>query len=150
MGVRLQYQGSDGLRKVRSDVSGLVRTGRNYDRIILVTSQFAPAKKRAELEDSLAMQHRVPIVIHDRSWITKEIIENGRSDLAFNYLHVGKEVPDKRSLGPADYSRRRQLEDIEAALAIPDTFQGMEAQRVTEALVAAKLSRNLELPRSSN
>ena len=86
-------------------------------------------------------------MIHDRSWITKEIIENGRKDLAFNYLHVGREVPDKQSLGPTDYSRSRQLEDIEVALAIPDSFKGMETQRVTEALVAAKLSRNLELPR---
>lgn len=135
------------IEKVRSDVSGLVRTGRNYDQIILVTSQFAPAKKRAELEDSLTRQHSVPIVIHDRSWITKEIIENGRRDLAFNYLHVGRELSDRRSLGPGDYSRSRQLKDIEAALAIPDTFQGMETQRVTEALVATKLSRNLELPR---
>ena len=41
----------------------------------------------------------------------------------------------------------QQLEDVEVALENPDTFQGMETQRVTEALLAAKLSRGLENPR---
>lgn len=37
---------------------------------------------------------------------------------------------------------------IENALRTPEAFAGMEMQRVTEALVAAKLSRNLERPRT--
>jgi hypothetical protein len=45
-------------------------------------------------------------------------------------------------------SRDQQLDDIEKALADLQTFTGMEMQRVTEALVAAKLSRNLERPRA--
>ena len=138
---------TDWVQKVRSDVAGLVHTGRNYDRIICVTSRFARAKTRAELEDGLADQHGVPVEIHDRSWIVKEIIEQNRKDLAFNYLDVGREVPDMRRLGPTDYSRSQQLEDIEVSLGNPDAFVGMEAQRVTEALVAAKLSRQLERPR---
>ena len=133
--------------KVRRDVAGLVGTGRDYDRIICITSRFARAKTRADLEDSLTRQYGVPVEIHDRSWIVKEIIENNRKDLALNYLDVGREVRDKPPLGPTDYSRSQQLEDIEAALSRPDAFQQMEAQRVTEALLAAKLSRGLERPK---
>lgn len=134
--------------KVRADVKGLAETGRKYDRIICVTSRSARAKDRVGLEDELTKQYQVPVTIHDRSWIVKEVIEGDRKDLAFNYLHVGQEVSDPLRLGPSDYSRTRQLADIERALANPDAFQGMERQRVTEALVAAKLSRNLERPRT--
>ena len=42
----------------------------------------------------------------------------------------------------------QQLDDIEKALGNPQVFAGMEMQPVTEALVAAKLSRNLERPRT--
>ena len=36
---------------------------------------------------------------------------------------------------------------LKAALSDPDRFRGIETQRVTEALIAAKLSRGLESPR---
>ena len=134
--------------KVRSDVNGLVGTGRNYDRIICVTSRFARARTRAELEDELTKEHGVPVEIHDRSWIVKEVIENNRQDIAFHYLRVGREVSDMKRLGPTDYSRTQQLEDIETLFDDPDTFRGMETQMVTEALLAAELSRQLEQRRA--
>ena len=133
--------------KVISDVTGLIGTGRNYDRIICVTSRFAPAKKRALLEDELKKTHGVPVEIHDRSWLVKEVIEHDRRFLAFHYLRIGKEVPDLRRLGPEDYSRSQELEDIEASLDDTASFRGMELQMVTDALLAAKLSRALERPR---
>ena len=134
--------------KVRSDVEGLVKTGRPYERIIFVTSRFARAKDRARLEDELSSQHGIPVTIHDRSWIVTEIIEKDRKDLAFNYLGTGEQKSDPLRLGPTDYSRIRQLTEIEKSIDDPTAFQGMERQRATEALVAAKLSRNLERPRT--
>ena len=134
-------------KKVISDVTGLIGTGRNYDRIICMTSRFAPAKGRALLEDDLTKEHGVPVEIHDRSWLVKEVIEHDRRFLAFHYLGIGKEVADLRRLGPEDYSRSQDLEDIEASLDDTGSFRGMELQMVTEALLAAKLSRALELPR---
>ena len=133
--------------KVRSDVKGIVRTGRGYDRIICVTSQFARAKTRAQIEDDLKSEYGIPVEIHDRSWIVEEIIEKDRIDLAVNYLEVGEERSDARQLGPNDYSRINQLESIERALSTPDNFRGIENQMVAEALLAAKLSRNLEQSR---
>ncbi len=59
---------------------------------------------------------------------------------------MGQQVQDAGRLGASDYSRAQQLDDIEVSLGNPQSFAGMEMQRVTEALVAAKLSRNLERP----
>lgn len=134
--------------KVRNDVAGIVATQRDYRKIICVTAQFAPAKKRAGLEDELSTLYGVTVTILDRSWIADKIIDHDLRDLAYHYLHVGQEVSDSRRLGPSDYSRSQQLEDIEQALSRPDAFDGMEMQLATEALLAAKLSRNLERPRT--
>lgn len=135
-------------KKVRDDVKGIIETERKYDRIICVTSRFARAKDRARIEDELSNQYAIPVTIHDRSWIVKEIIENDRKDIAFNYLGVGEAKSDPLRLGATDYSRTQQLADIERSIDDPEAFRGMERQRVTEALVAAKLSRNLERPRT--
>jgi tetratricopeptide (TPR) repeat protein len=132
--------------KARDDVDGIVATERRYDRITFVTNRFAKAKDRARIEDELTKKHRVPVTILDRTWIVNEIVDKDRTDLAFNYLKVGEESRTRRQ-GPTDYSRNQQLDDIEQGIANPERFQGMECQLVTEALVAAKLSRNLERPR---
>lgn len=134
--------------KVRNDVAGIVATQRGYQKIYCITAQFARAKDRARIEDELTKQYGVPVTILDRSWIVGQIVDGDRRDLAFNYLGIGQEIADTSRLGLSDYSRSQQLEDIERALANPEAFSGMEMQRVTEALVAAKLSRNLERPRT--
>jgi len=95
--------------KARADVEGLVKTGRKYDRIIYVTSRSARAKDRARIEDQLTQRYEIPVTIHDRSWIVKEVVEGDRKDLAFNYLHVGQERSDPHRQGPADYSRSLRL-----------------------------------------
>jgi hypothetical protein len=135
------------LAKARSDVDGIAKTERGYSRIIFVTSRYAKAKARAALEDELTQKYGIQVTIHDRSWIIQQVIEFDRKDLAYNYLHVGQEVADASQLGPADYSRNRQLEAIEKSFSDADCFSGMERQGVTEALLAAKLSRSLERSR---
>ncbi len=133
--------------KVKDDVKKISETGRGYTRIIFVTSQFARDKDRADIEDDLSEKYGISVTIHDRSWIVREIIENNRKDIAYNYLNIGEEKNNPFRLGPTDYSRTQQLTEIEESIENPETFQGMEQQRVTEALVAAKLSRNMERPR---
>lgn len=132
--------------KARQDVESIASTGRAYDRIFFITNQLARDKDRAKLESDLATAHGVPVTIHDRSWIIDETVSKERTDLAYNFLHVGDAVSGAR-LGPNDYSRSQQLEDIERELGNPDNFAGMEMQLVSEALAAAKLSRGLEKPR---
>lgn len=133
--------------KVRHDVKGIAETKRPFDRIYFVTNQFARAKTVAELETELEAEHGIPLTILDRSWIVEQVLDNDRKDIAYNYLGVGQPSDDPLRLGPTDYSRVQQLADIESSIEDPSAFAGMEIQRVTEALVAAKLSRNLEKPR---
>ncbi|WP_199174315.1 hypothetical protein [Roseateles chitinivorans] len=133
--------------KARSDVAGIVATGRDYQRIIFVTSRAARAKERSRVEDALSREYGVPVTIHDRAWIIDEVIEKNRRDLAFNYLGIGEEATEN-ALGPKDYSRKQQLADIERELEDPTAFEGMSMHRATEALVAAKLSRSLGMPRT--
>jgi len=134
--------------KARSDINGIAKTQRGYKRIVFVTSRHAKAKTRAAIEDELTKKHGISVTIHDRSWIIQQVIELDRKDLAYNYLQAGQEVADASQLGPSDYSRSRQLETIEKSLSDPDSFSGMKWQGATEALLAAKLSRSLERPRT--
>lgn len=137
----------DWKRKVVKDVAGIADTGRRLERVYFVTSQPARAADRARIEAELNLEHGMPVRILDRAWIVEEIIDNERKDIAHDYLGVGQLVSDPMRLGPEDYSRRRRLDDLEHALADPASFEGMERQLVTEAMVAAQLSRNLEQPR---
>ncbi len=134
-------------QKVRGDVAGIVGTGRGYQRIYCVTSRYARAADRAALEKELSEKYGVPVTILDRSWIIEEVIDQGRKDIAFNYLHVG-ELTQGARLGPNDFSRQQVLEDIEKEIDDLANFQGAEMQLASEALVAAKMSRNLERPRT--
>jgi len=134
-------------QKVRTDVAEIVATGRGYQRIYCVTARFARAKDRARIEDELSRRYGVDVRILDRTWIVEQIVDGDRKDLAFNYLGIGQEVADATRLGKTDYSRSKQLADIEKAISNPESFAGMRMQLVTEALVAARLSRNLERPR---
>ncbi|WP_208452528.1 hypothetical protein [Burkholderia gladioli] len=133
--------------KARSDVAGIIDTKRGYKKVFFVTSRAARAKDRARVEQELSEKYGVTVTIHDRSWIVDEVINNNRRDLAYNYLGIGDKVSE-RELGPSDYSRKQQLEDIEKELTDPTAFAGMKMQRAAEALVAAKLARELELPRT--
>lgn len=138
---------ADWAAKAKSDIAGIAGTQRGYERVFFITSRFAKAKTRAKLEQDLSAEHGFGVTIHDRTWIMQQVLEFDRRDLAFNYLHVGQEVTAGAPLGPNDYSRGRQLEDIEKALDDHASFAGMRIQEAAEALVAAKLSRSLEKPR---
>lgn len=133
--------------KARSDVAGIIATKRGYKKAFFVTSRAARAKDRARVEQELSEKYGVTVTIHDRSWIVDQVIDKNRRDLAYNYLGIGDKTSE-RELGPSDYSRKQQLEDIEKELTDPTAFAGMEMQRAAEALVAAKLARELELPRT--
>lgn len=137
----------DWKRKVVKDVEGIAGTGRKYERVYFVTNQPARAQDRARIETELLTAHSIPVKILDRAWIVNEVLHNERKDIAHDYLGVGQVTTDPMRMGPDDYSRRRRLDDVERALADPANFAGMERQLVTEAMLAAQLSRNLELPR---
>lgn len=133
--------------KVRSDVQGMVETGRTYDRIIFVTSRAARSKDRLRVEDELAKEFNVPVAIHDRSWIIDRVFEHDHKDLAYEYLKAGQYDESKMVVGPRDFERRKNLDVLEERIAKGGQNRGEITQRVVDALEAAQLSRMLERPR---
>ncbi|MBD3157811.1 MAG: tetratricopeptide repeat protein, partial [Candidatus Lokiarchaeota archaeon] len=133
--------------KVRTDVKGIAETGRSYDKVFFITSRYARSKDRSRIEDELSEEYKTRIVILDRTWILEKTIDEGYLDLAYNYLGAGKEVRSNQ-LGPHDYSRKKLLAEIESNLNDPEYYVGMEFHKVTDLLLTARLSRNLELPRT--
>lgn len=133
-------------KKARADVVGLAATSRPYSKVIFVTSQYARAKERAALEDELSGTYGFRVEILDRSWIVEQVIDRDQRDLAVDYLGIGERLPTNR-MGSADYARLQRLEALEREIQNPQAYDGMESQRATDALLAAKLSRELERPR---
>ncbi|MBH9665132.1 hypothetical protein [Burkholderia multivorans] len=130
--------------KVRSDVRNIASTNRGYTRIYFITNQFAPDKSRAESEDTLSKETGMQVIILDRSWITKAVIENGRADIAIEALKIEELRPlVERKIGPADLERQQELDELEKALADPDHYRGARYQQIEDALRAAILARGL-------
>ncbi len=134
-------------RKVRSDVDGMVGTGRAYDRIIFVTSKAARSRDRLNIEEELRKAHGVPVTIHDRSWILDRVFEHDHLDLAHKHLGAGQYDENKVVVGPLDFERLEELKKLEEALGKPNQSKAEFAQSVVDSLYAAKLSRMLEKPK---
>lgn len=135
--------------KVRSDVKGIVRTGRDYKRIYFVTNQFARDKARAQEEDKLSKQYGIPVHILDRSWIVKSVLEHDRAQLAIEALGL-REITNQidRKLGPLDVERTRELQTLEAEINDHDRYEGAQYQLAEDCLRAAILARGLGKPRT--
>lgn len=132
--------------KARADVDGLAATSRGYAKVFFVTSQYARAKDRAAIEDALSAKHGFRVEILDRSWIISQVLEGRHQDLAVDHLGLGERVTTRR-MGPRDFARTQRLEGLEASIQDSQAYDGMEGQRVSDALAAAELSRELERPR---
>ncbi len=137
----------DWASKVRSDVEGMVGTGRAYDRIFFVTSRPAPSKKLHKIQDELNIKFKVPITILDRSWIIDKVFKNKHEDLAYEHIGAGQHDESKLVVGPRDYKLQKELDALEESLTKNDQSVIKTTQSVVYSLEAAKLSRMLEKPR---
>jgi hypothetical protein len=135
--------------KVAQDVEKIAGTNRDYTRIYFITNQFARDKSRAESEDTLTKKFGIPVVILDRSWITKAVLENGRQELAIEALHIDSlKALTERRVGPADRERQQELDELEKAIADPELYAGAQYQLFEDCLRAALLARGLGRPRA--
>jgi len=133
--------------KVRSDVKGIVETGRTYDRIYFLTSRPVKANKCHDAEKKLTDEYGVPVTILDREWIIEKTIQNGYEDLAYEDLGAGRHDPEKLVIGPNDHRRSQQLDQIEDRISKLGNEPSDQTQLVSDTFDAAKLSRELERPR---
>ncbi|WP_148266118.1 hypothetical protein [Pseudovibrio sp. FO-BEG1] len=133
--------------KVRSDVKGIIETGRKYDRIYFLTSRPVKAKRCHDIEKELTDKYGVPVTILDREWLIEKTIENGFEDLAYKDLGAGTYEPEKELVGPNDFRRNQELEEIEERIKKLGDERSDQTQLVSDTYEAARLSRNLERPR---
>jgi len=133
--------------KVRSDVKGIVETKRGYTKIIFVTSRPTRARDRLRIEDELKTKHGVPVTILDREWLIDRVFEHNHKDLAFEHLNAGKHDPESVKLGPRDFERQQELDEIEDRLTKLGDATSDRTQAVSDTFEAASLSRHLEKPR---
>jgi hypothetical protein len=133
--------------KVRSDVKGIIETGREYDRIYFLTSRPVKAKRCHVVEQELTDMYGVPVTILDREWLIEKTLENRFEDLAFKDLGAGAYEPEKELIGPNDFRRNQELEKIEERIKKLGAERSDETQLVSDTYEAARLSRNLERPR---
>jgi hypothetical protein len=135
--------------KVAQDVEKIAGTNRGYTRIYFITNQFARDKSRAESEDTLSKKFGIPVVILDRTWITKAVLENGREELAIDALHIDSlKVLTEQRVGPTDRERQQELDDLEKAIADPEFYAGAQYQLFEDCLRAALLARGIGRPRA--
>lgn len=81
--------------KVKSDVKGIVETGRKYDRIYFLTSRPVKAKLCHDKEMELTKEFGVPVTIFDREWIIEKTFQNKCEDIVFSDLGAGIHDPSK-------------------------------------------------------
>lgn len=134
----------DWASKVKSDVKNVASADRGYTLIYFVTNQYVPDKKRASTEKNLQDQYGIEVRILDRTWILDAVCQNERWNIVFDTLNVG-ERHCKRSFGPLDTERQRDLERFEAELA-DETRLIRGPLYVEDCLQVALLARGLEKP----
>lgn len=133
--------------KISSDVAKIARTKRGYTRAFFISSQYIKASKRAELEDKLSKTHSLSVVILDRGWILDRVFSSGREQLAVDQLRIQISPSTNIILGPNDTERKKMLADAEGRLSASLAQVHPPLSAVDDALKAAILSSELELPR---
>jgi hypothetical protein len=134
--------------KIKSDVAKIAGTNRGYKIVYFVTNQFVPDKERASVEAELSQQFGFSVRLLDRSWITDKVINNGRVQLTIDALGLaGLAAKQRDSPGPLDTARSAELQKLEAEIADPDRYRGIQYQLAEDCLIAAQLARGMERPR---
>lgn len=133
--------------KIRSDVSAIAGTGRNYDHIYFVTNQFVSSKKSLEVQDTLLKTHGIGVTILDRTWLLDRVLLHNSMDLAVEELGVGKGAAmQSKRLGPIDTARANELAKLEAQIADGTKYQDQSIALAEDARQAALLARGLAYP----
>jgi hypothetical protein len=135
-------------QKIRRDMASIAGTNRGYTKAFYVSNQLIPDKKRAAEETALKKKHGFEVKIFDLTWIVKTVFSGKHEELAIKSLQLAVPLINEVRKGPLDTQRERDLEAVEERIrSAAQTRHGQFAQ-VGDALEAALLARNLELPRT--
>lgn len=134
--------------KIKSDVKKIAETNRDYSLIYFITNQYVADKKRAEVEDTLSKEFKIPVRILDKSWIIDRIINYDAIDIAAQTLSIESlKILPRKKLGPKDAQRQIELETLDADIKNTERYRGTEYQLAEDCLSSAILACNLEKDR---
>jgi hypothetical protein len=134
--------------KLEADVESVLSTKRDYKRIYFFTNQLVSDKLRASTEDALTKTAGIPVHIMDRNWLADRVYRHGHLALAISALQIG-DASNQGSvrLGPEDYRRKADLDELDAQMSDPGRYEGARYQLVEDCVRAANLARGLDRPR---
>jgi len=132
--------------KCISDIDKIITTGRDYKEIFFITNQYVSDKNRAAVEDSLTTKYKIGIHILDRSWILEKVFVNNRENIVIDTLHLSIDYKEEKDLGPLDYRRKKELDNIEKAISDAISLEEYNFNLVEIAIESAILSKEIELP----
>lgn len=132
--------------KVKSDVAKIILTNREYKKIFFMSNQYISDKKRADAEDELSKKHSIDIRILDRNWLLDKLFQNRREQIAVEVFGLSDDFIDEQKIGPLDYERNQELEEIEQNITVVPSQKKFDIAIVDKSIRAAILSRELELP----
>ncbi|MBI5690649.1 MAG: hypothetical protein HZC55_11195 [Verrucomicrobia bacterium] len=134
--------------KVKDDIRKIAGTKRGYKRAFFVSSQFIPDKARAQIEDELTKKHKLKVRILDRQWILDRVFAGGHIALVIEELKLSPGLRTSVRQGAQDLEAERALDETEGRITRATEEGSLNLQFVTDCIEAAKLSRNLERPRT--
>ena len=133
--------------KVKHDVDEISKTGNGYTKIYCITSKFARDKTRSELEKELSVKYNLAVIILDKSWILDRVFENRREKLAIEELHLGEGLEEKKDVGPLDFQKRKQFEELGSSIEDDVSKSEITIKTVDACLDMAVLAAELDDPR---
>jgi len=132
--------------KIKSDVAKIISTNREYKKIFFMSNQYISDKKRADTEDKLSVNHDIDVRILDRNWLMDKLFQNRREQIAVEVFGLSDDFIDEQKIGPLDYERKQELEELEQDIKLLTSAQRFDFAIVDKSIKAAILSSELELP----
>jgi len=121
-------------QKVQADVAEIVKTRRDYKRIYFISNQLIPARQSAEVQDALEEKHGIPVTILDRTWLLDRVFDDSSVDIVIEtFGAMGSTSKVIKVLGPQDYKRQLELDEIESRIALGGEYPGSPYTMVDEA-----------------
>lgn len=133
--------------KLTQDLEKIFKTGRSFSRTYFVTNQYVKADKRKKLEEELGEKYKTELHILDLSWILGRVFDNKRLSLAIQKLGIEGATDDVIERGPNDVRRAKSIAQLDEEIEQEISKQTVNYTTVRDAIDAAVLSREQELPR---
>jgi len=133
--------------KCRKDVRKILNTDRGYKKAFCITSQYAKASQRSDLEDALTEETGIEVRILDSSWILDEIFKNKLEQLAIDELAIHVDWRREVKVGANDYAKSERTKEIEEVIKSEVDPSNIGVYQIDLFIEQAVLTKELEKPR---